>query len=201
LRARRRIAAALAVAALLFSGCGGEGPRTVAHPIRDRSVEFLHDAAADGPVLVEVLGQPFAAAVPGVDAGVVAAMNEARAAPRVRFTADPVAAPEPETRVVVIFRPPADVTGRSLCAGEVPPLAGRSRPAEVEAFAAFCVEDKVWSEVTGRMAGVTRLDDPGFGALIAQMTRDLFPPVPRERRPDPCDDPFQRMMRGGAFSC
>lgn len=195
------MAATAAILSPLLAACSGDGPHTVAHPIRDRSVEFLHYAAADGPVLVDVLGQPFAGTVSGVDAAVLAAMNGARAAPRVRFTTDRAAAPEPETRVVVIFRPPADVTGRSLCAGDVPRLAGRPRPAEVEAFAAFCVDDKVWNEVTGRMTGVSRLDDPGFAALIAQMTRDLFPPVPRERRPDPCDDPFQRMMRGGAFSC
>lgn len=141
----------------------------------------LRYVAGKGSLHTQVVGNPFATPPEEVERAVTAAMYGAHAGPRVRFSpeADP-RNPSPY-RVVMVLNPAPGVAEGSVCTSAASADAAVGEPLRV--VAAFCAGSDRETSVSGRVDGATGPDDPAFGALIRQMTAQLFPP----RNPQPID--------------
>jgi hypothetical protein len=165
-----------ALLALVLAGCaaGGGGVFHGFSMTALYSVRQLGYVQSLGPVPVEVRGASFAGAPPDVFARVVAAaMSGANAGPPLVFTADPATGAQ-NYRVVLVFGAAA-IGSSDLCQPRDPPIEP-SGPA-VRAQAAFCVEDRRITEISGRMASeAAGPDDPAFTAFLRGLTANLLPP-------------------------
>jgi hypothetical protein len=152
-------------------------PRTVA---ARRPAYSAHDLdRITGDCFVVVCGNPFK----DCDGEtfietVVAAMQSNTFGRKIRFTARSAADTHPEFRVTLLFNGAATVRAADLCAGNavletVEPSGDRGR---VHMLAAWCRADEILSEVEGWIEGVKAPTDRRFARLVAQVTRDLFPP-------------------------
>ncbi len=128
-------------------------------------------AAAAGPVLVRVSGDPFGRGGGQLGRVVAAALEAEMTGLPVRFTADPGQAPRPEFRVVVAFDPVPSATPGEVCAGTA---AWAPRSGRLTVLAVFCGTGEVLASATGRTAAVTAPDDPRFGRLVGQLAHALF---------------------------
>jgi hypothetical protein len=161
----------LGALAAALSACG-DGPATVAGTWRSPAAwSVMVHATAAGPMLVEVVGDPFAAGS-GFAAAVAEAMDNQVIGRPIRFTVRRDQAPRPGIRVIVAFDPPPSADARELCAGKVsslPPEGGR-----VRVLAAFCDGDgALLSSVSGRVKADSPADKR-FRQLLAQVVRALF---------------------------
>ncbi|MDA8233128.1 MAG: hypothetical protein M0006_17495 [Magnetospirillum sp.] len=159
------------LAGSILSGCAG--PTSVGVPYRRAATwSVMTYAASRGPMLVEVIGDPF-----GIGEGALAGITAAAMTDQVPtypfpLTADRARAPEPNIRVVVAFDPGITASGAELCQGKRPMAAG-SQAGWVQVLAAFCDRGVEMSSVQGQ----TPADgprDPRLRFLLAQMTRQLF---------------------------
>jgi hypothetical protein len=132
----RRALPVLALFAGTLAGCSGL-VQTVAYPFPrsgDAARSYLQDAGRDGPVLLEVRGNPFAA-----DAAVpfAAAATGGVNGISVAFTADRAAARAPDYRIVVQFDPAESATVEQVC-DAARPVAQRRAEGPLSALVAFC---------------------------------------------------------------
>jgi hypothetical protein len=169
---RRLVSLGAAALAGLTAACE-DGPATVAGTWRSPAAwSSMVYATADGPMLVEVFGAPFATA-PELRAQVAEAMTGQVIGRVTRFTADREAVRHPRFRVVVAFNPPTDLDAHALCAGPVPTAA---EPREkITVLAAFCDGGALLSSTSGWVARVDGPGDKRFRRLLSQVVRDLFP--------------------------
>jgi hypothetical protein len=132
----RRALPVLIVLAGTLAGCGGLVQTvTYAFPRSgDAARSYLQDAGRDGPVLLEVRGNPFAA-----DAAVPFAAAATGGVPglAIAFTADRAAAKAPDYRIVVQFDPAESVTVEQVC-DPSRPVAQRRAEGQLAALVAFC---------------------------------------------------------------
>ncbi len=162
--------AGFAVAGTVLATCD-EAPITTVTVRLDDAWQFAQPAM---PLLVEVRGRPYAAGQTEVQDMVVEAMTRAVTwQADTRFTSDPVAAANPDMRIVVTFNPPRGAGGAANCAGSVP---GGAEDGKVTArvLATFCAGGQVMANVEGRIGEVGSDSDGRAQALIRQIVLDMF---------------------------
>jgi len=179
-----RAAAALVAAALLAGCAGGEGVVTYADYVESRyTPREAYLAQSYGPLPLTVRGNPFAVEDAVLAARVAEAMSGRNFGPPMRFSPNPVTGRPYDYRVVVAFnQPPVETENLCKAAG---PVQASARDGTVHARGAFCIADQRLTEIQGRVGGVTGPDDPGFQALLTQITLALFPAALRRDSP-PC---------------
>ena len=171
-KTHERLAAAAGVL-ILLSACGV--PTTYKWNREQWSRAKLGYAAAQGAMLTEIRGNPFTTPKAQLDKTVTETMYGAHFGPLVRFVTEneaPQGLKSPY-RVVMLFNPEETTNSKELCAGDPAPGAGTL--GSVKIAAAVCAKDLMETSIWGKVAEVSGPDDPGFKALIRQMTMQLFP--------------------------
>ncbi len=167
----RRLSAA--VLALVVAGCD-EAPSVQPLGIRSpATASSMVHATAEGPMLVEVAGQPFAVPPPDFAAHVAAAMSRGITGREVGFTADAAAAPRPDFRAVAVFAPERVVAAEAACAGGLNPT-GAGPGDDLHLLLVFCHRERELAAVTGRLPAPGGADDPRLRKLLERATRELF---------------------------
>lgn len=169
---KRLLSTGAAALAALLSGCG-DGPATVPGGWRSPATwsSMIH-ASKDGPLLVEVHGDPFGLPPAQFRQAVAAAMDNAIFGRPATFTPDREQAPQPRYRVVLAFNAPDNTDPRDLCRGQVATLA---QPAErVTVQGVFCEDAALLASIRGWVAKVNGAEDERFRLLLRQLTRELF---------------------------
>jgi hypothetical protein len=162
---RARWPAVLLAGALLL-GCA-RGDTEVQNPAR-RAL-----AAAEEPVLMTVVGNPFAMDRARLNALISTELAEGISGMSTRFTTAPERAAAPEPHVVVVLNPPSEPAPETLC---VAPDAIATGPATegLRVVAALCQQDQVL-EVARTEDAVAGPTDQRFRRLLWRTARTLFP--------------------------
>jgi hypothetical protein len=156
-----------------LSACS-DGPTTQQSYIRQSGTwsEFIY-AGAQGPILLEIRGEPFKGQQSQLEGLILAALEGAHPERPTRYTQDPAQAPHANFRVTLMFDPPKTARGSHLCAGEA--LASEpNEPGKVNVLMSFCSKDEMLAESWGWVKKVTGPDDKRLGKLIHFATRHLF---------------------------
>lgn len=175
----RRALPALLLLAGALAGCGGL-VQTVTYPFPrtgDAARSYLQDAGRDGPVLLEVRGNPFAsdAAAPFAAAATGGVPGLA-----VSFTADRAAARAPDYRIVVQFDPAASATVDQVCDASRP-VAQRRAEGPLTALVAFCHRSDPVLYLTATAPRPDRPDAPVMRELAQQALVRMFMPDDTDR--------------------
>lgn len=176
----------LALAApLLLASCGGPYvlPEHKVAPVVWSSMVY---AAKDGPILVEVAGNPAGQATPNLGSMVANYMTGAVLGYPTTFSADPTRTPHPNLRTVMVFNAAPSLTEGQACAGDLAFVAGQS-PGRVTLFSAFCNGSRPLGSLRGSAEGVTGPTHPNFVGLVRQATYWLFRPAQDNDAKDPLD--------------
>ncbi len=163
-----------AVLALVLGGCAGQ-----AMTVNNHSTSYLWSdvryAQEGRDTRVVIRGNPFGLKKPTFEKAVLDAMRGQQMWIETNFTATPANAHK-DFKVVILFNGPDDVLAEDLCS--VPgTLNSVSGSAGFRLQAAWCYGDDPETQVMGS-AGADSVKSPGFAALIAQTTRELFPATP-----------------------
>jgi hypothetical protein len=161
-----RWSAVLLGGALLF-GCARGAETEVQNPAR-RAL-----AAAEEPVLMTVVGNPFAMDQARLNALVSTELAEGISGLSTHFTTSPERAAAPDPRVVVVLSPQSEPAPETLCAA--PDAIGTGAATDrLRIVAAFCQGDQVLEFVRAEedVAGPT---DQNFRRLLWRTAKILFP--------------------------
>jgi hypothetical protein len=162
---------AVGIAGLLAS-CGDGPASNVSYKAGPQVWDFFLFAAKDGPVLVEVDGNPFGSAQAALADTIADAMGTAFTEPFIKFTADRAAAAHPDHRMIWTLSPAPGYDMNSVCTAR--PAAAPVSGSRLEMRVAFCQSGKLLSAVHGWMkASEAGPDNPRWRALVAQMARQL----------------------------
>lgn len=134
-------------------------------------------AAANNPALAVIRANPFAA--DRDNAAVLAAMQGVNFGPRLLFAQTPRAGDRYGYKVILDFGAPS--FGGAPCSLGPTPSAPRPTAERMDIYAAFCIGDRLLSEVGGSVGGVTGPDDPRLRRLIADLLVALTPPYDPKR--------------------
>ncbi len=161
------------LALLALTGCE-DAPQSSLIDMRVESArDFLISASKDGPVLVELLGEPLTPGgnlAPGAFAALVGTAFGAE--PWIKMTADAARAPQPDFRLIWVVDPVAWLSPDAACQGKAAP--GSMRRAErVELRAYFCSGQRTLSAVQGTVKRPSSPDDGMWQQLVRQMSRQL----------------------------
>jgi hypothetical protein len=158
--------AALVGGALLF-GCARGAETEAQHPAR-RAL-----AAAEEPMLMTVVGNPFAMDQARLNALVSTELAEGISGLSTQFTTSPERAAAPDPRAVLVLNPLSDPAPETLCTA---PDAIATEPAtdRLRIVAAFCQADQVlgFARAEDDVAGPT---DQNFRRLLWRTATILFP--------------------------
>src|SRR3954463_4584872 len=111
-----RVGRLLTVGLAGFLAACGDGPASnVSYKSSPQVWDFFLFAAKDGPVLVEVDGNPFGTGQDAVAAAVAGAMGTAFTEPFIKFTADRAAAAHPDHRMIWTLSPAPGYDMNSVC--------------------------------------------------------------------------------------
>ncbi|TAN44640.1 MAG: hypothetical protein EPN26_16635 [Rhodospirillales bacterium] len=161
------------LSALGLSACG-DGPVTQQSYIRSSGTwgEFIY-AGAEGPILLEIRGEPFKGQQPQLERAVLGALEGAHPERPTRYTLDPAQAPHANFKVTLMFDPPKTARASHLCAGEA--LAQQpNEPGKVNILMGFCSKGEMLAESWGWVKKVEGLDDKRLEKLIVYAVRHLF---------------------------
>lgn len=161
------------LSALGLSACS-DGPTTQQSYIRPSGTwsEFVY-AGAEGPILVDIQGEPFNGGQAELERLVLTALEGAFPERPTRFTLDPALAPHANFRVSLMFDPPKMARGAHLCAGEaLAPVANEA--GKVNVLMSFCAKGEMLSESWGWVRKVGGPSDPRLSKLIYFAVRHLF---------------------------
>lgn len=174
---RRILGMISAAIAGLVSACDN-GPQVTAPSVRSAVTwSSMTYASKDGPIRVEVHGNPFSLSQDRFADLVASAMSNAVHGRIVHFTSETQKAPQPQFRVVAVFDPAPSLDPRSVCAGEpVLRLADTAPNSDrrIGLLMIFCHKGDVLSSLTGWVAKITGPEDPRFAQLLSIATRELF---------------------------
>jgi hypothetical protein len=166
--------------AALSSACE-EGPASIEVAPRSQAIgsTFSHVASA-GPLLLEVIGQPFAMDRNDFLNILAKTLEDAVSHnPPLRYTFDQRETPNPNYRTVVLFNPPRNLDPHELCGGGGRPV--ESGDDKLTVMAVFCNRQTVMAAVQGWVKKAKSVDDPRFRQLIGQVGRSLYAPAPDPR--------------------
>lgn len=178
----RRIAGSLLVAAVVVSGVTSceEAPSTMAVHRVENPWSFAWGVLRQGPMLVEIRGNPY-----GIDPVrfrdiTLEAMTEGvQQNAEWAVTTDPNRAGSRSLRLVMTFNGASTVSGLDQCLGRAAG-GGPLHRGFVWVVATFCDRQTVLASVTGKIATTDSASDPKFAALIHQVMIDMFQ---AQRRP------------------
>lgn len=161
------------LSAVGLSACS-DGPVTQQSYIRPSGTwnEFVY-AGGDGPILLEIQGEPFKGRQSDLERLVLSALDGAFPERPARFTLDPAQAPHAHYRVAIMFDPPKMARGTHLCAGEALVSPG-NEPAKVNVLMSFCAKGEMLAESWGWVKKVTGPEDARLGKLVYFAVRHLF---------------------------
>jgi hypothetical protein len=158
------------VTGLLF-GCG-DGPASNVSYKLPQAWDFFFYGVKDGPMLVEIDGNPKGFPADVLADSVVSAMRSAFSEPFVSFTADRAKARYPEYRMIWSLNP-AFYDMNKVCLAARPTAVTEPRD-RLEIRGAFCQDGRLLSAVHGWMpARDAAPDSPSWQQLISQMTRQM----------------------------
>lgn len=165
----------MAVAVLTVSACT-PGVSTVGQQHPPFRTAHSNSALNGRDALVIVHGGGYRADQAAFRQAVIDNMQRARGGLNTRFTANPVNNYNSDYKVVMLFNGPVTAKATELCRrpdqyASVTPMVGP----ETHVLAAFCQYDSALTEVSGRAAGVTAINDARFASLVRQTVGDLFP--------------------------
>jgi hypothetical protein len=174
-------------ASIGLAACAAGGPMIYSESDPRTKIDaFYDDGAGDRDIKLIVFGDPFAMPKDSFARTVEADLRDAptmHQPTRALLTPGPTA--KPIYRLVYVFNPTTGMFGNAICrrglkaeANEDFPPASVDVPArqgEVVAVAAFCVEYRAVSEVSGRTSA-TGPDDARFFTLTRAMMGQLFRP-------------------------
>lgn len=174
----RSIAPLLIAMFVALAACE-DHPATVAHHHVEGAWSLAQGVMKDGPLLVVVEGDPFAAPAAQLESRIVQIMMEAvtwTATPR--FTTDSALASSNTLRIVITFNPLQGTGAHEQCTGQSrgdgPLPDGRIR-----IMGTFCDAASLLVTVSGRAGDAADLQNAQITALIRQMTLDLLSPQQR----------------------
>ncbi len=161
------------LSALGLSVCG-DGPVTQQSYLRPSGTwsEFVY-AGSDGPILLEIRGEPFKGGQAQLDRLVLATLAEAFPERPTTFTLDPTQALHPNFRLTLMFDPPKMARAANLCAGEAL-VQAPNEAGKVNVLMGFCSKGEMLSESWGWVKKVEGPTDPRLGKLIHFAVRHLF---------------------------
>lgn len=177
----KRIACALLAAAVVVVGAAScdDAPSTMAVHRVDNPWSFAWGVLRQGPMLVEIRGDPF-----GIDPVrfrdiTLSAMTEGvQRNDAWAVTTDPRRAGSRSLRLVMTFNGASTVSGLDQCLGRSAG-GGPLHRGFVWVVATFCDRQTVLASVTGKIARTDGASDPKFAALIHQVMLDMFQSEPR----------------------
>jgi len=169
--------AAVWFAAVLFSvsliACE-EGPTTNVTFRIDDVWQVAKAVMANGPLLVEIAGEPYGGEAPRLSDTILDDMERAITwYASARFSAEAAEAANPSLRIVMTFNGGTALSGRDQCRGRAQgggPLDG----GRVEVIATFCDEADVLANVRGWIDRSEGPSDRRFSDLVRQVTRDML---------------------------
>lgn len=169
---------ALAAAIILPTGACTFGVSTVGQQHPPFRTAHSNYALNGRDVYVIVQGGGYGVDQASFRQAVLNNMQHARGGLNTRFTSNPTHNYNSDYKVVMLFNGPTSAQADELCQrpeqyAAVTPIAS----AEMHVLAAFCRFDSPLTEVSGRAAGVTTVNDAHFASLIRQTVGDLFPPT------------------------
>lgn len=164
--------------ALTAAACAGDGPRLVSHVNSSYDWYAFTSYHQNRDTLVEIHGNPLGLDMGAFGRSVTAAMQPRHSGVRSHFTTTPGPSAEKNLRVVLAFNS-APESGNLCRAKTYEALPGSGI---TQVLGAWCWDDRPDSVVTARIAPVTSIDDPRFLRLVAETTRELFPPRKDENR-------------------
>ncbi len=165
------------VLAFLAVSCGGAIVRLTQQEVSPsyNAGEFGY-AGARGAIRVIVAGDGLGADVASLGNAVTDAMRGRHWGPRTNFTTQDHPGIRPSYRVIMMFNPAPTMVGMRLCREDPAKLPVVPATQRIVLFSAFCRGGESMTEIKGRIAGATGLDNPGFTELVGQVTHALFPP-------------------------
>jgi hypothetical protein len=170
------VAAGVAGLAGLFALVRGRPASNVTYKHGPRVWEFFWFAVKDGPMLVEVDGNPFRIDAPDLAGEVASAMKSAFSEPFVAFTPSAERAAHPDYRVIWTINPAPGYNADAVC-GERRPAAAPLTGDRLEMRVAFCQAGRLLAAVHGWMpAAQAGPNSAAWRRLIAQMARQLVSP-------------------------
>ena len=173
--ASRGIAALLIPMSVALAACE-ERPTTVAHHYVEGSWSLAQGVMKDGPLLIVVEGNPFAAPAPQLEARIVQVMTDSvtwTATPR--FTTDPAFTSSNTLRIVITLNPLQGTSTHEQCTGQSHG-GGPSPDGRIRILGTFCDAASLLVTVSGRVGDAADLHNERVTALIRQMTLDMLSP-------------------------
>jgi hypothetical protein len=160
------------VALAALAACEDAPQSTLIDMRVESAFDFLRYAGSQGPVLVEIIGEPFAGGAKVEAEQLATQMKATFTEPWISFTADKAKAAQPDYRMIWVVDPPPSLAIDAACLGKA--TTGTVRRAEHVALRVyFCNEQKTLSAVQGSVRRPTRADDSSWRELVKQMTRQL----------------------------
>ncbi|RAU22974.1 hypothetical protein CU669_06250 [Paramagnetospirillum kuznetsovii] len=170
---KRLISLGAAALASLVGGCG-DGPSTVPGFRSPATWSSFVYATNNGPLLLDVVGDPFASGSGDLRRVAVAAMAAGIPGRPFTLTLDPAVAARPNFRIVLVAGAASDLDERAVCAGRAKAANIKIDGGRIDLIATFCDGDSLLSSVRGWVAKIGGADDRRFSLLLGQMTRDLM---------------------------
>jgi hypothetical protein len=181
------LTARLTSVAVLLAGLTACANQTLLSPVHleNYDPQDLFYLANKGPVLTEVVGNPFDESKPLVDNRVTSTMTGANFFPRLTF--DTKVPPEQNSpyHVIMVLDAAGNTRPERLCANPRDadrPEASHGPGGAFRIVAVYCVNDRRLSSISGTAPRPDNARDPRFVNLIRQATLNLFPTDNPDRR-------------------
>ena len=166
---------ALLVALLFVAGCGisvVQSPTVVSGGAKKRVLAF---AGSEGPVLLQVSGEPFREGRRKTAAASVRILSGVYPEAPHGFTLSSEAAGMPQYRFRLAFDPPASTTPDQVCAeSSSNPLSYDRRDVRQSLFMVFCRQEVPIAAVNARSARMTSLVEADYRNLLLQAALEMF---------------------------
>ncbi len=161
---------------LFLSGCS-DGPAVVTNYHKGEIVwELATSAGKDGPIFVEIHGNPFGGGELQVQSTILSTMSKAIQKRVFTYTLDKSEARTPDAKVAILFGAPINLNGNRICEGDRPEPTYDMEKITIRAV--FCSRDELLSDVEGWVKNVSNPDDKSFKTLIEVVTRELIELTP-----------------------
>lgn len=183
---KRRFAAVLGVLALAGCAAGSMTVYTHEYFAPTYSPRLMNTAGKYDAVPVDIVGNPFDAPKPSLDAAVVDAVRRTAYGGRIAFTANPSGDVRSPFRLVAIFMPSHRIGHADVCAGSR--TLATEPPDRFEMMLTYCFGGQSLTSLRARGAGFSGPADPAFDRFVRNATATLF--RPRKEDVNGRDDDF-----------
>ena len=158
---------------LFLAGCD-DGPAVVSNFNKGGGIVWSSMVAAskDGPVLVEVHGNPFGGGREIFEKTVLDVMSGAIQQRQFTYTTQKEAAPTPNIKITVLFGAPISLNGNRICEGDRPEP--KYDLEKITVRAVLCSRDELLSDSEGWVKKVVGPEEKRFKTLIGDITRRLI---------------------------